>query len=80
MGRGGSSGGITAVRDDVAGHPDFARRSKSVKFQPMPAPEQLSEREMADVLGCPAGTVKSRRSRAMARLRAALSVEAVGGD
>ena len=42
--------------------------------------EQLSEREMADVLGCPAGTVKSRLSRAMARLRADLSVEAVGGD
>jgi RNA polymerase sigma-70 factor (ECF subfamily) len=31
--------------------------------------EQLSEREMADVLGCPPGTVKSRLSRAMAALR-----------
>lgn len=31
--------------------------------------EQLTEREMADVLGCPAGTVKSRLSRAMGRLR-----------
>ena len=31
--------------------------------------EQLSEREMADVLGCPTGTVKSRLSRAMSALR-----------
>lgn len=34
--------------------------------------EQLSEREMADVLGCAPGTVKSRLSRAMARLRTEL--------
>jgi RNA polymerase sigma-70 factor (ECF subfamily) len=31
--------------------------------------EQLSEAEMAEVLGCPPGTVKSRVSRATARLR-----------
>jgi RNA polymerase sigma factor (sigma-70 family) len=42
--------------------------------------EQLSEREMADVLDCPAGTVKSRLARAMARLRAELSMEAFDGD
>ena len=30
---------------------------------------QLSEAEMADALGCPRGTVKSRLSRAIARLR-----------
>ena len=34
--------------------------------------EQMSEAEMAEVLECPAGTVKSRVSRAMSRLRAQL--------
>jgi RNA polymerase sigma factor (sigma-70 family) len=34
--------------------------------------EQLGEAEMADVLGCPPGTVKSRLSRAMTRLRSQL--------
>lgn len=34
--------------------------------------EQLSEREMVEVLGRPAGTVKSRLSRAVARLRVEL--------
>ena len=34
--------------------------------------EQLSEREMVDVLEVPSGTVKSRLSRAMTRLRAEL--------
>lgn len=40
--------------------------------------EQLNEREMADVLDCPAGTVKSRLSRAMAKLRSELATEAYG--
>ena len=31
--------------------------------------EQLGEQEMAEVLGCPGGTVKSRMARAMSRLR-----------
>jgi RNA polymerase sigma factor (sigma-70 family) len=35
----------------------------------------LSEAEMADVLDCPRGTVKSRLSRAIGRLREALSTE-----
>jgi RNA polymerase sigma factor (sigma-70 family) len=34
--------------------------------------EQMGEAEMAEVLGCATGTVKSRLSRAMARLRAQL--------
>jgi RNA polymerase sigma-70 factor (ECF subfamily) len=38
--------------------------------------EQLNEREMAEVLGCPPGTVKSRLSRAMTHLRSELAREA----
>jgi RNA polymerase sigma-70 factor (sigma-E family) len=34
--------------------------------------EELSEREIADVLGCSVGTVKSQAAKAMARLRAEL--------
>ena len=39
--------------------------------------EQLSEHEMAEVMACPEGTVKSRLSRAMTRLRSELADEAV---
>jgi RNA polymerase sigma-70 factor (ECF subfamily) len=37
---------------------------------------ELSERETAEVLGCRPGTVKSRVSRALARLRLALDADA----
>jgi RNA polymerase sigma-70 factor, ECF subfamily len=40
--------------------------------------EQLNEQEMADVLDCAPGTVKSRLSRAMSKLRAELTMEAFG--
>lgn len=39
--------------------------------------EQLSEAEIAEVLGCPVGTVKSRLSRATARLRRRLDPDAL---
>ena len=42
--------------------------------------EQLSEAEIADVLGCPIGTVKSRLSRATARLRRRLDPNTSSGD
>ena len=40
----------------------------------------LSEAEMADALGCPRGTVKSRLSRALGRLRATLKRDGVSLD
>jgi RNA polymerase sigma factor (sigma-70 family) len=40
--------------------------------------EQLSEQEMAEVLACPPGTVKSRLARAMGRLREQLTDLAEG--
>lgn len=42
--------------------------------------EQLDEHEMGDVLACPIGTVKSRLSRALDRLRVELAKEAALDD
>lgn len=42
--------------------------------------EDLSEAQIAEVLGCSTGTVKSNASRAMAKLRAGLGVPAAGTD
>lgn len=40
---------------------------------------ELTEAETAEVLGCPRGSVKSRTSRALSRLRATLGKEALHG-
>lgn len=40
--------------------------------------EDLSEREIADALGCAPGTVKAHASRAMATLRALMSESSEG--
>ena len=42
--------------------------------------EQLSEREIADALGCSTGTVKSTAHRALTALRAAIGSEAHDGE
>ena len=42
--------------------------------------EDLTQKEMALVLDCPTGTVKSRLSRAMSRLRDALDADSGGTD
>ncbi|WP_345524513.1 SigE family RNA polymerase sigma factor [Nocardioides endophyticus] len=42
--------------------------------------EDLSERQIAETLGCRPGTVKSQASAALATLRTLLSVDAPGGD
>jgi RNA polymerase sigma-70 factor (ECF subfamily) len=40
----------------------------------------LSEAEMADLLGCARGTVKSRLSRALSRLRQQLAIDGPAGE
>lgn len=56
----------------VATLPDRDREIVALRFF-----AELSEAETADALGCRAGTAKSRLSRALVRLRAALDEEAV---
>ena len=56
----------------VAGLPDRDREVIALRYF-----ADLSEAETASALACPAGTVKSRLARALARLRAALGAEVV---
>lgn len=56
----------------VAGLPDRDREVIALRYF-----ADLSEAETASALGCPAGTVKSRLVRALARLRASLGVAVV---
>ncbi len=74
--------GLDHGPDDIAVHLDQRRRLIEAINRLAPDDrliltyrwyEQLTEIEMAEALGCPAGTVKSRLSRAMQRLRSEMS-------
>lgn len=56
----------------VAALPDRDREVIALRYF-----ADLSEAETASALGCPPGTVKSRLSRALSRLRATLGVQVV---
>ncbi len=58
--------------DAVAGLPDRDREVIALRYF-----ADLSEAETASTLECPAGTVKSRLVRALARLRVSLGVEVI---
>jgi len=59
-----------ALRDAVAAMPDDERRVILLAYQ-----DDLSQTEIADRLGWPLGTVKTRTRRALHRLRSALGAE-----
>ena len=67
-----ASAEATAVMAAVAALPDRDREVVSYRYF-----AGLSERETADALGCPVGTVKSRLARALDRLRASIDLGAV---
>jgi RNA polymerase sigma factor (sigma-70 family) len=64
-----------ALLEAVTGMPERDRMVIAARFF-----LELSERETADVLGCRPGTVKSRTSRALARLRVVLDERETGAE
>ncbi|WP_296606871.1 SigE family RNA polymerase sigma factor [Nocardioides sp.] len=80
--RGGTSGGQGAGVEDrmvlwphIASLPPQQRAVVVLRYY-----EQLSEREIADALGCSTGNVKSTAHRALKALRAAIGSEAHDGE
>jgi RNA polymerase sigma factor (sigma-70 family) len=64
-----------ALLEAVTGMPERDRMVIAARFF-----LELSERETAEVLGCRPGTVKSRMSRALARLRVVLDEREAGAE
>lgn len=81
----GAAAALTAVEPEAAALAAVQRERLLAAYHDLGAAEQLviacryflelSEAESAAALGCPAGTVKSRLSRALARLRAGLAAD-----
>jgi RNA polymerase sigma-70 factor, ECF subfamily len=77
-----------AAAEDTSNAPDCARLRRALIALPVEQRtvlllgyfEGMSSSEIADTVGVPIGTVKSRVAAALARLRAAIAPDASGGD